>query len=256
MRLIAILSFLVALVVALPASANLRAPTVVEQAPSSALYKPKDADIVVLGEDLRFTCAPGKTCNVAAAYRVRAEAAVTVELAFITPGEVTIQAHVGDAQVGVKTVEARPIPEDTINGFNFGVQRDGLYEARFQAALAKGENTIRVEYTQQLGAVETGYGYFSDGEFVDVWSYESWPLKEWKLADDFAMNITVSTPREKPGWWTRNFGSYTEMSCSAWGVDFKPKRSDKAGRLWLRATLTEVPDRIYCRRGSDDYVQK
>ena len=254
MKTTTLVCFVTAMAVAAPAAANMRGPRVVEQSPSSALYKPKDADLVVTREDLTFTCGAAKSCQIVAEYHIRADAAVTVELAFVTPGQVTIQAQVGDAKADVKTVDARPIPDDTLHAWGFGIRRDELHEARFQAALTEGQNIIRVEYVQPIALVETGYGYFWDGEFVDTWVYESWPLQEWKRSEDFTLNLTVSTPRAKPSWWARNIGNYTEVACSMWPTEFKPTRKDEGGRLWLTGTLTEVPDRIHCTRGSDEYV--
>ena len=241
------------------ASANLRAPITFDKSPSSAVLSTPASGLVVLGEQLTFRCEATHACEVSATYQVEVAEAVEVELAFIAPSDVTIAARVGEVSAPVTTVPTSRFDPEQHKRLPWELQEATLYEARFRASLVKGRNAIHVSYEQPLSSFETDYGYWRDGRYVDVLRYEVWPLWEWTLADDFALDLTLSIRREPPGWWTRNFGTWTDANCVAQGVKVAPmeRRSRKDTKGWYVQTWrlgSDLPERIECYRADDDIV--
>jgi hypothetical protein len=151
------------------AHANIRAPIVQPQAPSSAarpVLPPGDL-LVVLGESLSFRC-NDTACDVEARYRVRAKDAVNTELAFVLPQASPVAVHVGTQIATVAVTSApEPAPEDEVQFERIGGRHLATSQARFPVAFAAGENVVSVSYKQPLGRREYGHGYFSRGRFVD-----------------------------------------------------------------------------------------
>jgi hypothetical protein len=249
------------LLFSVPASgwANMRAPRSVDPHPSSTVLSTEAEGLVVLAEQLDFRCEAAKSCDVSATYQVQSPGAMEVELAFIAPSEVTINARVGDAAAPVTTVPTSRFDKEHLERRTPELQEATLYEARFRAKLAPGKNNIVVTYSQPLGSFEAAHGYLVSSRFIDVLRYEVWPLQEWTLAEDFTLDVTLSVRREAPGFWTRNFGSWTEANCVVRGAESAPMerltRADKKG--WLVQTWrlgSKLPDRIECYRGEDDII--
>jgi hypothetical protein len=242
----------------LPASAraNLRAPVEVHRSPSSSLYR-AGAALVVKGEDLRFNCGR-QTCAVQAVYHVRAHAAVKVPLEFICPGKNTLTVKVGAAPATVTSVALPAAERKKIEaGMGFSRTRPDLHKARFVAQLRAGANRIQISYAQKLSALERDYGYFKKGRFVHRLQYELWPLKGWKLAPDFRLDLQVKLLRKAPSWWTRTFGTVKAMTCGKQGkgkaITVKPKQ--QGAYLVLAARMgKEFPDRLTCRFGDKDLL--
>jgi hypothetical protein len=186
-----------------PALANMRAPFSAAEHGSTAPRGPVDG-VTVLGERLELRCV-ASTCRVRAEYRVRAERAVRAELRFVLPDREGIVARAGDQIVAVDVAELRAIhPRTAFDPFarlTPGKLRD-LWQATFVVDLEPGEQSITVEYTQPLGVFETEYGYFVRSTFEFQVRYELWPLREWDLADGFALDFRVVVPPQRGllGW--------------------------------------------------------
>jgi len=122
-----------------------------------------------------------------------------------------------------------------------------------------GFNELSFEYQQPLGAKETNYGYFrGEGDMVQSFEYGLWPLREWKRAQNFALDFTATLTRPAPSLWQRWFGSVREMACGFDdGAQLPPplpvRRTQRADELWLQATvlLPTIPATVRCRIGDD-----
>lgn len=66
-----------------------------------------------------------------------------------------------------------------------------LYQFAFDAAIIPGENTVQVRYHQPYSFAEPWVRYFSSPPSLRYVSYELWPLKEWNLAPEFKIDLTV-----------------------------------------------------------------
>jgi hypothetical protein len=233
------------------ASANLRAPIVVERSGSSAL-RSKGADLVVLGEKLRFECV--HNCEVGATYRVRAANAGRFAFAFILPVEKPVTVRVGADGVALRVGGTAPE-----RGHDRGTEL-ARFEADFEASLPAGESEIAVSYEQPTGAHEHDYGYFKKGRFVDDWHYFVAPLKEWKMDPGFAVELEVSVARAAPGYFARHFSTLTGLKCEGTtGETPSPVPGtpvQEGDRLVLRARMTSanLPDVLTCRVGDEDLL--
>ncbi len=182
------------------ARANIRAPIVEPQPPSSAAHPvtPPGDLLIVLGESLSFRC-DDTSCDVEARYRIRAKEAINTELAFVLPQASPLAVHVGTQ---IATVDDRQRTRARARGR--GPVRDRSRSAsdssrrRRRASRPRsppGENVVSVSYKQPLGRREYGHGYFSRGRFVDYFRYELWPLSEWKHAAGFRIDGEVVIQR-------------------------------------------------------------
>jgi hypothetical protein len=240
------------------ARANMRAPRSVERSPSSALYA-AGAHLVVLREDLSFRCTRS-ACRAQAVYHVQAAAPARQTLEFISPDANRLLVEVNT----LRPLQVSSVPLDRDErarvAAGMGLRgREGakLHKARFEAVLRRGLNTIRVRYRQRLSSQERDHGYVSDGRFVHLLQYELWPLKGWRLAKGFTLNLSVKLRRGAPSWWARNFGRYTNIACGKRGQGraFALHRQQRGGYLVLSARLgANFPDRLICSIGDDDLV--
>jgi hypothetical protein len=239
MRLVLIRLFMPALLLVLaPArlSANMRAPFQEAHPASFAI----DANGVtnpptVLGEDLRFRCGP-TACEVAATYRIHLEAPRLIQTSFILPAQETITVrHGGKAfSVAAKPAPEIPWPEHPL----WNHPDTPLHKATFEVELGAGENTISIEYVQPLGVQERGYSYFRDGKRVRVWSYELWPLAEWRRAPGMVIRVSADVPRKPPSRWKRWFDNHDEMECR-----FVAEKGGERRSRVLHETAKQVADR-------------
>ncbi len=243
-----------------PVSANLRAPAVVPESPSSALAAP-DPGLTVDRESLRFACGP-TSCDVTARYEVTAAAAVRVHLEFILPVESPVTA-VTNAETGsVAVVPAHPLRPAEARALSRGEQgAPALFRAGFESSLRAGPNTVTIRYAQPLGAEETDYGYGKkQGRMVQRFRYELWPLREWSRGSGFQVRLGVGIDRPAPGWWQRRFGTVRSVTClsSDPSNPLPPgRREQRGGQLWYEAELgPTLPDRITCYLGDDDLMPR
>lgn len=184
------------------AHANLRAPVWEDRGASQAL-KPANEDLVVEYENLIFDLGSpysgslwdvrrqSKSANIEAEYAVQSPHEFTYTFEFIMPEPNTASVSVnGNAIVADAPIQL-PRDEKKPNEFD-------LWKIAFTAKLLQGQNNIRVSYRQPLSRKETLHGYFITSKWQSFVDYELWPLKEWKLAPDFKINIFSSVDDDTP----------------------------------------------------------
>jgi hypothetical protein len=195
------------------AAANLRAPRVTPLAPSSALQA---QGLSVQYEDLTFTY--DDHCQVSAIYTVTAAATVSAAMSFVLPVREPVTVRVGQDLLEMGPTgplcerEHQPYHPDSDRGFHGDAARP-QFEACFTAALHSGDNTIIVQYVQPFAQHEQDCCYFKKGRFVSLFQYELWPPRQWALISAFNLRVTVSVPRQKPGFFRRHFGKVRSISC-------------------------------------------
>jgi hypothetical protein len=242
------------------AEANLRGPHRVRTAPSSAV-RGREENLLVLRETLSFACG-GDECRVVAHYSVHAPEPVQTDLQFILPEQPAgnaVRARMGGKTLvaAVETTTLDPEEKKQILDVEYRVP---LFRARFDAAFRPGTNEIEVEYVQPLGIDEVDYGYFHKGTFVKRWDYEVWPLKEWKRAPGFAIEVTVSVPRKPPTRWQRWFGTIESIACEGDGHGHSGNlagslRQIATDRLEYRARIAAaIPDHLRCAWGDEKHL--
>jgi hypothetical protein len=241
------------------ARANMRAPIVEAKPPSSALA-PTDrtTDVLVLGETLSFHC-EAAACAVEARYRVRADAPIVLELAFIIPSATPVAVQVGGAgtpvTVSVAPPEALPRKEVDHLEDKVDVRRFPVLQAKFAASLIAGENSIVVTYRQPLGRMELDHGYFKKGRFVEFFRYEVWPLSEWKHAPGFFVAGDVTIRRPPPSWWKRTFSNPRSLGCRGPGPIAGSTLEQRGDDLRLAFRLGDpLPKRLWCEIGEQDLI--
>jgi hypothetical protein len=237
--------------VSAPARSNLRAPQILWQPPSGALQG-HAAGLTVLGEALRFDCREDR-CDVEAVYRIQAERPAEVSLEFILPVSASVQVRVGADEVAAQTEPAEPWPpEATPRPPGLYAEKLALYRARFQGRFGAGANRVEVRYVQPLGRHEKDYGYFKKGRWLQFFAYELWPLKEWALSEDFALELSVSMPREaSSGEWRLRKARSIECSLSGASVARQGERLVYTARLGRT-----FPDRLMCYLGDEDLLPR
>jgi hypothetical protein len=241
------------------ARANIRAPIVEPQPPSSAAHPvaaPSDL-LIVMGESLSFRC-DETSCDVEARYRIRAKEAVNTELAFVLPQASPLAVHVGTQIATVDVSGApEPAPEDEVQfeSVALGKRKLATVQARFPTAFAAGENIVSVSYKQPLGRREYGHGYFSRGRFVDYFRYELWPLSEWKHAPGFRIEGEVVIRRPRPSWWRRLFSTPRSVGCRGAEPLNRVTLEQRGPELHLVFQIPDpIPRRLWCEIGDDDLV--
>jgi hypothetical protein len=241
------------------ARANIRAPIVEPQPPSSAArpVAAPGAQLIVMGESLSFRC-DETSCDVEARYRIRAKEAVNTELAFVLPQASPLAVHVGTQVATVDVSGApEPAPEDEVQfeSAALGKRKLATAQARFPAAFAAGENIVSVSYKQPLGRREYGHGYFSRGRFVDYFRYELWPLAEWKHAPGFRVEGEVVIQRPRPSWWRRLFSTPRSVGCRGAEPLTRVTLEQRGPELHLVFQIPDpIPRRLWCEIGDDDLV--
>ena len=253
-------SLAVALLVGSTARANLRAPVVVRESPSTALSG-AGPGLTVTGESLRFECS-AQACDVAAEYAVTAAEAVRVRLELVLPVEGPVTAVTNGAAGAVSVVPAvplRPAEARTLPPAEPGAPP--LYRAAFESAFRTGANTVAVRYRQPLGAEEIGYGYGKKaGRMVQRFRYELWPLREWSRGPGFRIRLAVALERPQPGWWRSRFGQVKSVTClssDSTAPQLSARREQRGDWLWYEAEIgPSVPDRITCYLGDDDLMPR
>jgi hypothetical protein len=241
------------------ARANIRAPIVEPQPPSSAARPVAAAGnlLIVMGESLSFRC-DETSCDVEARYRIRAKEAVNTELAFVLPQASPLAVHVGTQVATVDVSSApEPAPEDEVQfeSVALGKRKLATAQARFPAAFAAGENIVSVSYKQPLGRREYGHGYFSRGRFVDYFRYELWPLSEWKHAPGFRIEGEVVIQRPRPSWWRRLFSTPRSVGCRGADPLNRVALEQRGRELHLVFQIPDpIPRRLWCEIGDDDLV--
>ncbi len=229
-----------------PAAANMRAPMNVLEGPSTALEP--ISDVEVLRERLDIECQP-KSCRVTARYVVAAQSATSFETTFILPAETDVAVSVNGKASRSTPAPMRDVPDELQLPRRFFGDAPTLFEARIAGDFGAGKNEIVVSYDQPLTRLETSYGYGARSRFVSLFSYEIWPIRQWKRADDFVIEAAVTMASPRDSWWTRTFGTTKSLECN-----IGPTGTQTETRLEWSADLTELPDRLRCGYGDEDLV--
>jgi len=244
------------------ARANMRAPRIEPQPPSSAARPLAGAGdlLSVLDEGLAFRCAAA-ACDVEARYRIQAREAVTAELAFVSPQPTPLTVRVGGATTAAVAVgsAAEPVVQDELQDETSSLENRHLaaVQVKFTAAFVAGENLVSVSYRQPLGRREYDPGYFSKGRFVEFFRYELWPLAEWKHAPGFHIDGEVVIHRPAPSWFRRVFSTPRSVGCRS-SEHFLTSTLQQQGtdlRLAFRVT-DPIPRRLWCEIGDEDLVSR
>ena len=123
--------------------------------------------------------------------------------------------------------------------------------ALFNGRLVEGSNTVNVRYIQPLSILEARYGYFVSSRFVEHFLYILEPLKEWKLAENFALDLKVSTLRKRADRDPWKLFKRRSISCSLPGGEV----SRENGRVVYRNRVgREFPDFLVCVMGDRDLL--
>lgn len=239
------------------AMANMRAPDNYWPGFSGALSSA--ANLKVLGETLLFDCDEEK-CDVDAIYTIKADSPLDLSFEFILPVQTKVSAWVAGRKAAADTTpfgEWRNDDDDPRVPADYQNYHSGsrlIYRATFQGRLDAGTNRVEVRYAQPLGDIEADYGYFSTkSRWIKVFGYELKPLKEWSLAEDFALDIFVSMPSRSPdeSIWSSIFSEKRSIEC------FMPdatitKQDDKIVYSVRRGR--DFPDRLVCQMGDQDLL--
>lgn len=240
---------------ALPAVANMRVPSDYWHAPSGALSS--SASLEVLGETLLFDCGE-ENCDVNAIYTVRADRPLDLTFEFVLPLQTAVNARVAghDVVADVTLFENRPFDQDDprLPDIFESDRASPIYRATFQGRLDAGTKRIDVRYVQPLGGNEAVYGYFTTSRWVMFFEYELKPLKEWSLAEDFALDLSVSMPRRPPeeSVWSSIVSARRSIEC------FMPNAAvtEQGDRIMYNVRRgRDFPDRLVCQMGDRDLLK-
>ncbi|WP_347253140.1 hypothetical protein [Leminorella grimontii] len=242
--------------------ANMRAAINHIELPSSPLTLPQGQkpmpQLVVQSETLDVDCDYDR-CWVEAVYHITSSADATLDFAFIMPANTPVEAKVAGKYSAAKVTLERDAPEAPDPSYwnrcwsaSECAAVLSLYRASFTGKVFKGKNTVEVAYFQPITHLEKAYGYFTSSRSIEVFAYEMAPLKEWQLADDFTLKVTLSALRERP---ERDGGSSLFRSRSV-NCILPGQKVEKNGEyLNLEATLDQnFPDRLVCNIGDSDLI--
>ena len=233
--------------------------------PSATLGKPSVPagrtlpTLTLLNETLNFDC-NHQNCRVEATYRIQADTTADLAFDFMLPTKTQVSSRVGGVAVQTQ-LTANGSWEYKHNEYGlwfiyfYGVNSYTTYRARFSGHLVKGTNEIKVNYSQPLGLAEDGYvDYFSSGSrYIEILVYELAPLKTWRLANNFTMNITVTTPRQRPardgtGWYASWFTRRT-IDCKLPEMTIS-RTADKV--IYQARLKRNFPNYLGCQMGDSD----
>lgn len=221
LRLRTVLALLVCCPLWHEAGANMRAPTEDNFTPSASV-RGTDSTLVVESETLVFHLGKPYTGNLfkmsATPHRTRIEATyrICAERDFSGTFEFIMALTPEDVTVTINGQPASVPPPERLNPLRREITDDWQAphekaRVRFTASLHKGTNEIHVRYGQPLSRHEMHYGYFTTSTWASFVTYELWPLREWHLAPDFAMQIEVQI-EDDTSWLRRNtVGSHYEI---------------------------------------------
>lgn len=231
------------------------------EAPSSPLAPPKASvsipQLIVQKETLDIDCDDSR-CWVEAVYHLTSSADAMLEFAFIMPSNTPVEAKVaGHYSASKVTLEKEEINQKELkyscSSWSHCADSLPLYRASFIGKVFKGKNTVEVAYFQPLTLLERDYGYFTDSRYVEVFIYELAPLKEWQLADDFTLDVTLSALRKRP---ERNKG-WSLFSSRSVNCFLSGQKVEKDGDyLNLAASLDKnFPNTLICNMGDSDLIK-
>ncbi|PVZ86639.1 hypothetical protein C9426_14550 [Serratia sp. S1B] len=230
--------------------ANMRGPRLIWQAPSFSLSSPQGNKLTVKKEKLNVDC-DYDNCQVQAVYEVTSTVQADVAFVFVMPANTAVSARVNG------TRQPAAVTLDKINAWKVSdndTREYPLYEAAFTGKVSIGANSINIKYNQPLTLLERDYGYFTDGRIVEQFSYQLGPLKEWPLADDFSLDVTLSSLRKRPerdgGW---SILKSRTIDC------MQPEQQIEKDSDSLNLTVKfgkNFPDTLICKIGDNDLLDE
>ncbi|MCS3433963.1 hypothetical protein [Klebsiella sp. BIGb0407] len=230
------------------AHANMRAPMRIEYAPSFSLNAPKASQLIVEKEKLNIDCGY-QYCEVQAVYFIRSEISEELAFEFILPKNTPVEARV------TGTLRPTRVTQDESQTWTLPEWRSRhlpLYQAAFSGNIRAGMNIINIKYRQPLTILERSYGYFTDGRFIEQFTYQLGPLKEWTLADDFSLQVRLSSLRKRP---ERDGGWSLIRSRSVTCFTADRIRENDSDHLNLMLTFGKnFPDTLVCQAGDRDLL--
>lgn len=243
------------LMVVATASANMRAPRNLENAPSAALQAPLSLrqatpTLRVQAETLKIDC-DYERCQVQARYQFMADRAARLTFTFVMPDHTPVTAVVAGRTVQAELTADTRENAGTKPGRSAAKESTALFQAVFAGDVVAGENTVQVDYVQPLSLFERAYGYFTQSRSVEKFVYQMGPLREWTLAEDFSLAVSLSSPRARPerdGW---SLFKSRSIDCGS------PRQSVKkdGDRILLSLVYArDFPDTFVCRMGDSDLL--
>lgn len=228
--------------------ANMRAPMDINHAPSSSLTSPQTGRLLVEKEKLSIDC-DYRHCNVQAVYFIRSDTSQDLAFVFVLPENTPVEARV------TGTLRPTTVTRDETHTWTSPGPRGRklpLYQAAFSASIKAGVNIINIKYNQPLTILERAYGYFTDSRSIEQFTYQLGPLKEWTLADDFSLEVTLSSLRKRP----ERDGGWSLMKSRA--IDcLQPGQVLENDSDNLNLTLVfgkNFPDTLVCQMGDSDLL--
>lgn len=228
--------------------ANMRAPGHINHAPSSSLTSQQTGRLIVEKEKLSIDC-DYQHCNVQAVYFIRSDTSEDLALVFVLPENTPVEARV------TGTLRPTTVTQDETHTWTspeLGGERLPLYQAAFSASIKAGVNIINIKYNQPLTILERAYGYFTDSRSIEQFTYQLGPLKEWALADNFSLQVTLSSLRKRPerdsGW---SLMKSRAIDCLQPGQVLE----NDSDHLNLMLTFGKnFPDTLVCQIGDSDLL--
>lgn len=215
--------------------ANMRSPWVINRYPSYSLTK-TNTELKVLKEDLNFYCDRvyegdpnyesllDKKCKVEVAYTIQSNKDAKLYFEFILPSEKDVFVSINNENENIAQTKAILVSDTEKEGYRLSdlcrfceKTINSLYSASFSGKMTTGENIIKLRYDQPLAVSEISYGYFKSSKWSNSFSYELWPLKEWKLDPNFKITIKFST--EVGGYFERFYSEKISADCR--GIDLR-----------------------------------
>lgn len=185
---------------------NMNAPFQVTKYPSGALEN-KSKGLFVNSENLSFECTaiyPNVSeketyCTVIAKYSISADASGNHRFEFILPSKQDVEVKIQSEKksVNLEKIQANDLIKFGISTILLKTSEKeesevSVYIAKFEGKIEKGNSEIVVSYRQDFSISQIGKSYVSSGTYNSDFRYFLWPLKEWSMADDFKMEISVS----------------------------------------------------------------
>ncbi|WNI84118.1 hypothetical protein [Citrobacter portucalensis] len=228
--------------------ANMRAPMHINHAPSFSLAVPQTGRLTVEKEKLNIDC-DYQHCDVQAVYFVRSDTPEDLAFIFVLPENTPVEARV------TGTLRSTSVTKDEMHTWT-SPEPDGrqlpLYQAAFSGSIKAGMNIINIKYRQPLTILERAYGYFTDSRSIEQFTYQLGPLKEWTLADNFSLQVTLSSLRKRP----ERDGGWSLMKSRA--IDcLQPDQVQENDSDHLNLMLTfgkNFPDTLVCQIGDSDLL--
>lgn len=240
------------------AHANIRAPIIVDRAPTRLTAA--DASLRVLAESLEFHCPAAfkgnrdmkafaeRTCDATIRYRVES-AGIKAKFSFFFSGQGEVKWRAAEKTSLVKPRAVKI--EDKRSCWSCPEDMRHVLVAQEVLELPAGKQDITIEYKQALSYFESGHSYFSDGKWQQEFTYELWPIAEWQWANDFSAELKFSVAM-RPGFLGIGYkgdimrcaidenGTQTELPLTA------PRQEGIRRMVTARIVLAKKPQRLRC----------